>query len=66
MVVDNVDDESIFNTTQQDRQRAVSDSSRSGLTLVSLLPQSQNGSILITSRNTDVAMKLVGRDKDII
>jgi hypothetical protein len=66
MIVDNADDESIFGTIRQDGQGAAPGDSPIRSTLASLLPQSDHGSILVTSRNRDVAAKLVGRDKDII
>ena len=50
MVVDNADDVNVFNTTKRDGQEAVSNSTGRMLTLGSLLPQSQNGSILVRSR----------------
>jgi hypothetical protein len=65
MVLDNADDESVFYTQRKHGRGAVSDGTRGGLTLANALPQSQNGSILITSRNRDVAVKLTGRDKDV-
>lgn len=36
------------------------------VSLAALLPQSNHGAILITSRNADVARSLVSREKDII
>ena len=56
MIVDNVDDE-IAIESQEDGQ---------SIPLASLLPQSDHGAILVTSRNTDVARNLVGRQQDII
>jgi len=43
-------------------------SSRTGqkLSLSSLLAQSDNGAILVTSRSADVARRLVGREQDIV
>ncbi|KAF2105028.1 purine and uridine phosphorylase [Rhizodiscina lignyota] len=40
--------------------------SEEGYSVASLLPQSDNGAVLITSRNIDVARELTGREKDII
>jgi tetratricopeptide (TPR) repeat protein len=56
MIVDNVDDE-IAIESQGDGQ---------SMPLASLLPQSDHGAVLITSRNADVARGLVGRQQDII
>jgi Flp pilus assembly protein TadD len=55
MIVDNVDHE--FKVEVQDGQ---------SISLASLLPQSDHGAILITSRNTDIARGLVGREQDLI
>src|SRR5437764_7485852 len=66
MVLDNADDESVFYTQRKHGRGAASDGTRGGLTLANALPQSQNGSILITSRNRDVAVKLTGRDNDVL
>lgn len=56
MIVDNVDDE-IAVESQKDGQ---------SISLASLLPQSDHGAILVTTRNTDVARSLVNRQQDII
>ncbi|KAK7177525.1 TPR domain protein (kinesin light chain) [Paraphaeosphaeria sporulosa] len=56
MIIDNVDDE-ITIESQDDGQ---------SMSLASLLPQSDHGAVLITSRNADVARSLVGRSQDII
>ncbi|KAF2176648.1 hypothetical protein K469DRAFT_698326 [Zopfia rhizophila CBS 207.26] len=56
MIVDNVDDE-ITVESQKDGQ---------SISLASLLPQSDHGAIVVTSRNADVARSLVGRQQDII
>ena len=66
MILDNADDESLFYTQGQHGQDVASRSALNKLALASFLPQSQNGSILITSRNTNVAVKLTGGHKDII
>jgi hypothetical protein len=50
MIVDNADDESIFGIIRQDGQRAAPGDSPIRSTLASLLPQSDHGSILVTSR----------------
>jgi tetratricopeptide (TPR) repeat protein len=56
MIVDNVDKE-ISVESQKDGE---------SVSLASLLPQSDNGAILITSRNTEIARSIVGREQDII
>jgi tetratricopeptide (TPR) repeat protein len=56
MIVDNADDE-ISVESQKDGQ---------SISLASLLPQSDHGAIVVTSRNADVARSLVGRQQDII
>jgi len=66
IILDNADDRSLFRVQRQDAQSTSSGDTRSGLTLADFLPQGQNGSILITSRNPDIAIKLTGRDKDVI
>ena len=66
IILDNADDRSLFRVQRQDAQSASSGDTRRRLTLADFLPQSQNGSILITSRNVDIAVKLTGRDKDVI
>jgi tetratricopeptide (TPR) repeat protein len=64
MVVDNADDASVFfsNTSQS----CAPGNSNSSVELLSdFLPQSPNGSILITSRTQTVAWKLVGNNSSI-
>ena len=56
IIVDNVDDD-ITIESQEDGQ---------SIPLASLLPQSDHGAVVITSRNADVARSLVGRQQDII
>jgi tetratricopeptide (TPR) repeat protein len=56
MIIDNVDDE-ITLMSQKDGQN---------IPLASLLPQSDHGAILVTTRSTDVARSLVNRQQDII
>ena len=66
IILDNADNESFFNIQRHEAQGAASGDTRSRLTLADFLPQSKNGSILITSRNMDVAVKLTGSYKDIV
>ncbi|KAF2740903.1 HET-domain-containing protein [Polyplosphaeria fusca] len=56
MIVDNVDNEITIESQGDGRS----------IPLASLLPQSDHGAVLITSRNADVARSLVGRQQDII
>ncbi|KAF2677737.1 TPR-like protein [Lentithecium fluviatile CBS 122367] len=57
MVVDNDDVETFFPSRRLDRHGTVESSSAS---LAAYLPQSRNGSILVTSRNRDAAARLAG------
>ena len=67
MIVDNADDPSIF-FHQEDKSTSnqVSGSASQAGALSDLLPQSPNGSILITSRSQEVACRLTGSVSDII
>ncbi|KAL9082520.1 MAG: hypothetical protein Q9165_008869 [Trypethelium subeluteriae] len=56
MIVDNADDEVTMELGTHWRN----------ISLAPLLPQSDHGAVLITSRDTDVARGLVGREQDII
>ncbi|KAH7068389.1 kinesin light chain 1 [Paraphoma chrysanthemicola] len=58
MVLDNVDDAETFFPPQK-RQRDEADTGAQ-IPLATYLPQSRNGAILVTSRNKDVAARLVG------
>ncbi|OCK85886.1 hypothetical protein K432DRAFT_217425 [Lepidopterella palustris CBS 459.81] len=67
IIVDNADDLSVFSCPLGRRQGSKdSVSSNGAATLLELLPQSLNGSILITSRSRDVAFRLTGSYTDII
>ena len=55
LIIDNVDNE--IAVELKDGQK---------LSLSSLLPQSGNGAILVTSRGADVARRLVGREQDTV
>jgi len=68
MIIDGADDMDVLYIRRRHGQGAATNNghiSRQRKIAVSL-PQSQNGAILITSRNTDVATKLKLRRKDII
>ncbi|KAF1974637.1 TPR-like protein [Bimuria novae-zelandiae CBS 107.79] len=67
MIIDNADDLSVFPRPTQRRNGSKDDvSSNAAASLLELLPQSPNGSILITSRSRDVAFRLTGSYADII
>jgi hypothetical protein len=66
MIVDNADDLDVFfhlNGSQTSRDQNTVQVARS---LSDFLPQSPNGSILVTSRSRNLAYRLVGTDLDII
>jgi hypothetical protein len=60
MIVDNADDASVFFHPADENTAASAEA------LSEFLPQSQNGSILVTSRSRDVAFKITGDTRDII
>ncbi|KAL9002859.1 MAG: hypothetical protein Q9188_004243 [Gyalolechia gomerana] len=67
MILDNVDDPAVLARPYQ--RRLTTDAGNPTLEaapLSSLIPQTQNGSILITSRNRDAAYRLTGSHQDII
>jgi tetratricopeptide (TPR) repeat protein len=64
MVVDNADDIHVF--SQLDGSHTAHNLVQVAQRLSDFLPQSPNGSILITSRSRDAAYKLTGKDSDII
>jgi hypothetical protein len=67
MVIDNADDASVF-LHSADESKVGDDSNKAALSedLSEYLPQSQNGSILVTSRSRDVAFRITGDTRDII
>jgi tetratricopeptide (TPR) repeat protein len=68
MILDNADDVSIFFNVHNGRkegQMASSGGTREPL-ISTYLPESQNGSILVTTRDEDAAFRLTGGPKDII
>ncbi|KAF2186324.1 TPR-like protein [Zopfia rhizophila CBS 207.26] len=67
MIIDNADDLGVF-SCPSDRRKGCKDdvSGNAAATLLESLPQSPNGSILITSRSRDVAFRLTGSYADII
>lgn len=67
MILDNADDPTVFFDTRGRKRKADSDSSTHAPTpLSAFLPQTQNGSILVTSRSRDAAFRLTGSDRSII
>ncbi|KAF2182136.1 hypothetical protein K469DRAFT_669907 [Zopfia rhizophila CBS 207.26] len=67
MIVDNADDASVF-SYPADKSKTGDNSNTAALAdaLSEFLPQSQNGSILVTSRSQDAAFKITGDTRDII
>jgi tetratricopeptide (TPR) repeat protein len=61
MILDNVDDNDVFFRLDEDTERSMraNDIAGSRKPLESFLPQTPNGSILVTSRNSTAAMNLV-------
>ena len=67
MILDNADDISVFFHAHEGRRRTdTENSTRITVPLSDFLPQTQNGSILITSRSRDAALRLTGSYRDII
>ena len=67
MIIDNADDLGVFSCPLDKRKGSKDDvSSNTAAALLESLPQSPNGSILITSRSRDVAFRLTGSYADII
>ena len=66
MVLDNADDKNVFsNQVQEDASQKVG-SDDDALNLLSCIPQTSKGSILITSRNRDAAYRLLSSNGNII
>lgn len=67
MIIDNADDMEVFTSTTT-RGRGTEDdlTSKATTVLLDMIPQSSNGSIIITSRSRDVAFRLTGDYEDII
>ncbi|KAF2476779.1 TPR-like protein [Lindgomyces ingoldianus] len=67
MIIDNADDLSVFPRPLQSRSGSKHDAAGNAVSsLLEFLPQSPNGSILITSRSRDAAFRLTGSYADII
>jgi tetratricopeptide (TPR) repeat protein len=66
MIVDNADDLAVFFHLNGSQTSTDQNTVQVTRPLSDFLPQSPNGSILVTSRSRNVAYRLVGRDPDII
>jgi ankyrin repeat protein len=67
MILDNANDPSLFfNSAEQRESHEVEIPIKAAGSLSDFLPKSQNGLILITSRDRDVAFRLTGSYRDII
>src|SRR6202046_3002595 len=67
MIIDNADDASVFShPADESKFGDNSNTAASAEVLSEFLPQSQNGSILVTSRSRDVAFRITGDTRDII
>jgi tetratricopeptide (TPR) repeat protein len=66
MVLDNVDDSNVFFGSGANMSSGEDDSTQSNTPLFTYLPQSSNGSILVTSRNREAALKLTTNGQNII
>jgi tetratricopeptide (TPR) repeat protein len=69
LILDNADDDTLFFNSNQGKgqdQKLVRTDSMPAPALSQYLPQGPNGSILITTRNDEVAFKLTGGYQDII
>ena len=67
MILDNADDPTVFFHAHEGRWKTDTDDlTRVAVSLSAFLPQTQNGSILVTSRSRDAASRLTGSDRDII
>ena len=66
MVLDNADDKNVFSNQVQEDASQIVGSDDDALNLLSYLPQTSNGSILITSRNRDAAYRLMSSNENIV
>ena len=66
MVLDNADDKSVFSNQEQEDVSQKAGSDDDALNLLSYLPQTANGLILITSRNRDAAYRLLSSNESIV
>ena len=67
MVLDNADDPIVFSYPCKARSNSDNGGLASGaVPLLTFLPQTPNGSILVTSRSQDAALRLIGSDDHII
>ena len=66
MVIDNADDKSVFSNYVQKDASKMAGSDDDPQNLLSYLPQTANGLILVTSRNRDAAYRLLSSDENFI
>ena len=66
MVIDNADDKSVFSNRERETASQEVGRDDDALNLLSYLPQTSNGSTLITSRNRDAAYRLLSSNENII
>ena len=67
MILDNADDFTVFSYPRKERLKSNTDDQvGEALPLITFLPQTLNGSILVTSRSQDAAVRLTGSHYDII
>ena len=67
MILDNADDPTVFSDPHKGRLKSdVTDLHREAVLLSTFFSQSPNGSILVTSRNKDAALRLIGSHNGII
>lgn len=66
MVLDSADDIHVFFDTKEKAKEASSSNEEETEALWTYLPQSENGSILVTTRDRNLAFKVTGNHKDII
>src|SRR6266480_2057102 len=64
IILDNADDDDVLFRLDEDTEQSIqaNDVASGKMPLASFLPQTPNGSILVTSRNSTAAMNLVGYD----
>ena len=64
IILDNTDDDDFLFHLDEDTEQSIqaNDVASGKMPLASFLPQTPNGSILVTSRNSTAAMNLVGYD----
>ena len=67
MILDNADDKDVFFDQQPPSTSQIPEAQRSNVPLITYIPQtSRGGSVLVTSRNRDVAFRLTGSVNNLI